>query len=339
VGISREIRSPIVDSACAEPRPVSRRTDLRLGNRPVTAGVRGGMPKLTLPLAALSLALVAGACSSSGASMPPSASGPPPSPTQSGIDHPTGADDIVLQMEEGGGFVPIDFAASQAPTFTLYGDGRVVFQQLVDQFPQPDEHGVTRPVPWRTAQLDAGQIEELLTFALGPGGLGTARESYVDNGIADAPNTIFTINGGGLKKTVVINALGMEPTGGADDAARASFRKLADRLRDFDERGTISTDVYVPGAYRGVLIEREVDPTIPGPTAADWPWPDLTIADFKEGDGTNGPAFPHKSLTAEEIAALDVGDAFGGAQGVIVKAPTGKTYSVILRPLLPDESE
>jgi len=29
----------------------------------------------------------------------------------------------------------------------------------------------------------------------------------------------------------------------------------------------------------------------------------------------------------------------GGAQGVIVKAPNGKTYSVILRPLLPGESE
>jgi hypothetical protein len=29
----------------------------------------------------------------------------------------------------------------------------------------------------------------------------------------------------------------------------------------------------------------------------------------------------------------------GGAQGMIVKAPDGKTYSLTLRPLLPGESE
>jgi hypothetical protein len=91
-------------------------------------------------------------------------------------------------MEEGGGFVPIDFAASQAPAFTLYGDGRIVFQQLVETVPEPDANGVTKQIPWRTAQLDAGQIEEVLTFALGPGGLGTARDSYI-NGASPTSRT------------------------------------------------------------------------------------------------------------------------------------------------------
>ena len=298
------------------------------------------MPKIRLPLSAVTLTLFVAACSSAGAATaPPSSQGssPTPQPTQSGIDHPTGATDVVLRMEEGGGFVPIDFAASQAPVFTLYGDGRIVFQQLVDTFPQPDTNGITKPIPWRTAQLDAGQVEELLTFALGPGGLGTARDTYMNNGIADAPNTIFTINAGGLKKTVVVNALGMEPSGGPDDAVRAEFQKLADRLRDFDQRGTISTDVYAPTAYRGVLIER--DANAPGPSPLAWPWSDLKITDFKEGDGTNGPTFPHAALTPDQVAALKVGDAGGGAQGLVIKSPDGKTYSLTLRPLLLDESE
>lgn len=298
------------------------------------------MPKISLPLAALSILLVTGACSSGAAASPiGSPSSPPPSATQAGIDHPTGATDVVLRMEEGGGFVPIDFLASQAPVFTLYGDGRIVFQQLVDQFPQPDEKGITRQVAWRTAQLDGGQVEELLLFALGAGGLATARDLYMDNGIADAPNTIFTINGGGLKKTVTVNALGMDPSGGPDDPARAQFKKLADRLRDFDQKGTISSDVYLPTAYRGVLIEREVDPNVPGPAPIEWPWPNVKITDFKEGDGTSGPTFPHKALTAEEVAALKLGDIAGGAQGLVVKAPNGKTYSLTLRPLLPGETE
>jgi hypothetical protein len=305
-------------------------------------GVRGGMPKIRLSLAAVTLTLVTAACSSAGAATaPPSTASPSPTPapTQSGIDHPTGANDVVLRIEEGGGFVPIDFAASQAPIFTLYGDGRIVFQQLVETFPQPDANGITKPTPWRTAQLDAGQMEELLTFALGPGGLGTARDSYMHPGVADMPNTIFTINAGGLKKTVLVNGIGMEQSGDPDDAARAQFKKLADRLRDFDQHGTISTDVYAAAAYRAVLVEREVDPNVPGPSPAAWPWSDLKITDFKEGDGTNGPTFPHAALTRDQVNALKLGDVGGGAQGLIVKSPDGKTYSLTLRPLLPDETQ
>ena len=40
-----------------------------------------------------------------------------------------------------------------------------------------------------------------------------------------------------------------------------------------------------------------------------------------------------------EVAALKLGDISGGAQGLIVKSPDGKTYSLTIRPLLPDESE
>ena len=115
------------------------------------------MPTIRLPLATVTLALIAVACSSAGAaSPPPTGSAPPASPTQSGIDHPTGATDVVLRMEEGGGFVPIDFAASQAPVFTLYGDGQIVFQPLVETFPEPDANGITKQIPWRTAQLERG---------------------------------------------------------------------------------------------------------------------------------------------------------------------------------------
>lgn len=298
------------------------------------------MPKIRLPLATVTVALVAAACASAGTSVPPSSSAPPPSPTQSGFGHPTGATDVVLRMEEGGGFVPIDFAASQAPVFTLYGDGRIVFRQLTDTFPQPGADGVTRPAAWRTAQLDAGQIEELLTFALGPGGIGTARDVYMGAG-ADLPSTTFTVDAGGLKKTVVVNAIDMEPTGGPDDAARAALKTLADRLRDFDQHGSISSDTYASTAYRGVLIEREVDPNVPvpGPSPVAWPWPDLTVADFKPGDASSPQSFPHRSLTADEVAALNLGDVAGGAQGLVLKAPDGKTYSLTLRPLLPGESE
>ena len=300
--------------------------------------------------ALLIVALAAAACgsSTSTASPPPASGRPSGSPASSpsaapssvpvvgAIDHPTGATDVVLRIESGGGFVPIDFLATQAPTFTLYGNGVIVFQRLVTDFPQPDANGVTKGIPWRTAKLDEDQIQDMLEFALGPGGLGAARAEYVDGGIADAPSTIFTIHAGGLQKTVTVNALGMEPRPGPDAIARTAFQKLAQRLQDFDAGGSISSDVYAPDRYRGVLIERDAQA---GVTAIEWPWQAIAFADFKEGpsDGSGPTTFPHRTLMADELAALKLPDIEGGLQGLVIHAPNGKLYSLIVRPLLADE--
>jgi hypothetical protein len=307
------------------------------------------LPVISRWIVPLFVAAVATAC---GPAATPSASGAPPSgaptvgpsgapssdPTVGAIDHARGATDVILRVEQGGGFVPIDFLATQAPSFTLFGNGVIVFQRIVATFPEPDANGVTRGIPWRTATLDEGQIQELLQFALGPGGLGAARDTYIAGGIADAPDTIFTIDAGGVAKTVVVNALSEETQPGPDSVARASFSKLAKRLQDFDQGGKIGSDVYVADQYRGVLIERDAGQ---GGVTADWPWPALKPADFKEGanDGSGGPTLPHRTMTADEVAALKLADIEGGLQGLILKGPNGKTYGFILRPLLADEKE
>lgn len=295
------------------------------------------MPNNRLSFAVVSIALIAAACGSAGSASPPGSSAPTAVPTPEGIDHPTGATDVVLQLEEGGGFVPIDFVANQAPLFTLFGDGRVVFQPMVDQFPQPGPDGITHSIPWRTAQLDAGQVDELLTFALGPGGLGTARDNYGHDGIADASSSNFTVIAGGLKKTVSVYALGAEDPNTPDLAARRAFKVLADRLRDFDHGGTIATDVYLPDTFRAILIEREGEP---GAKPLAWPWPALQVSDFKSDvNGSGATAFPHRTTTAVEVQDLGLGDIPGGVQGALLAAPDGKTYSLVLRPLLPGEPE
>jgi hypothetical protein len=298
--------------------------------------------------ALIALSLVVVACGAATTSPPPAGSPGPsaaprspvpsvtPAPTVGAIEHKAGATDVVLRLEEGGGFVPIDFLARQAPTFTLYGDGIIVFQPKVETFPQPDAAGVVHNIPWRTAKLDETQIQDLLAFALGPGGLGPARDSYIDGGIADAPNTIFTVRAGGLDKTVVINALGGDFGQGQPDAqARASFLRLAERLRDFDNGGSIPTDVYTSNRYRGVLTEREPQPE-PKPLA--WPWPAIKPADFKaEPTPDGGTSLPRRVLSTAEVDALGIKDVAGGLQGVVLAGPDGKSYSLIVRPLLAEE--
>jgi hypothetical protein len=313
------------------------------------------MPDLSRPLpvtrrsaALLVAALAIAACSGSSpsTSTAPSASANPSTPPSSGspsaspgtvgaIEHKTGATDVLLRVATGGGLVAMEFNASQAPAFTLYGTGVVVFQPTATTFPEPDANGVLRPVPWRTGKLDEAQIQELLAFALTNGGLGTARAEYTSDGIADAPNTIFTIHADGIDKTVTVNALSEESRPGPDAPARSAFFRLAKRLQDFDEGGRIPSDVYVPDRYRGVLIAREDQP---GTVSMPWPWAALTPADFKVGPPDN-PGFPRRILTAAEIAELKLENIDGGIQGVVLKAPDGTMHSFILRPLLVDEAD
>ena len=301
--------------------------------------------------ALLVIALVLTACSNSSPSPsapPAGASGAPsgsptssgdnpgsPGPTVGAIDHKTGATDVVLRIEQGGGFVPMEYQATNAPGFTLYGNGVVVFQPTVSIFPEPDANGVSRLVPWRTGKLDETQVQDLLEFALTNGGLGTARDAYLADGIADAPNTIFTIHAGGIDKTVVVNALAEESRPGPDVAARSAFFKLTKRLQDFDQGGTIPSDVYQADRFRGVLIARDDQP---GTVTMAWPWAVLKPADFKEGPPDN-PGLPHRTLTTAETAELKLENIAGGVQGIVLKARDGKLYSFILRPLLGDEQE
>jgi len=266
---------------------------------------------------------------------PSAAASPSPSSTVGAIDHKTGATDVVLRLESGGGFVPIDFLASQAPTFTLFGNGVIVFQRKVETFPEPDASGVSHGTPWRMATLDENQVQELLEFAIIQGALGTARDVYMGN-IADAPSTIFTIRAGGLDKTVTINGLSEDSSQGPDALARASFFKLSERLRDFDHGGAIDSDVYEPTGFRAVLLDR--DPS--AAPAIDWPWPSIKLSEFVDPNAvTGGIQLRHRVMTPAEVASLGIKEVAGGLQGVVLKTPDGKLVGLILRPLLADERE
>ena len=175
-----------------------------------------------------------------------------------------------------------------------------------------------------------------MLLALGEGGLAVARPNYTNDMIADASTAIFTIEAGGIKKTVSVYALGLEMEGVADGPARAAFKKLADRLTDFDQGGTIATDVYEPEAYRGVLFEA---PGIEAADIRDWPWPDINPGDFTPDPDPNANQFPHRRMTIEEVDALGIKDYQGGFQNLVLKTSDGKTWTFSLRPLLPGEPD
>jgi hypothetical protein len=273
------------------------------------------------------------ASGSSSAPSPAMSTSPSSTPAADAIDHPSGATDVILRYEEGGGFVNPSFLLAQIPTFTLYGDGTIVFRNPALDSP-PAEGSIGRMNPARTAKLSAEQVQTLLKYALVEGGLGAARLKYENNMVADASTAMFTIDAGGVHKQVQVYALGMDVQGLADAAARAQFAKLAQRLSDFDNGGTIPTDPFAPTAYRGVLLEN-------GGVVADgkpWPWKDLAPADFKLDADPNGIQFPHHVLTSAQLDVLGVKAYEGGLQNVVLTGPVaGKSYTLAIRPLLPDE--
>ena len=284
-------------------------------------------------LAASLILLLAAACSPApaGTSGPPSgpSSGPTTQPTPTavaGIEHPTGANDIVLRVEESGGFVPVDFLATYAPSFTLYGDGTVVFRD--GQAPPPDTVGsVMRSVPFKTIKLDEEGIQALLTFALGPGGIGAAVGPYT-GGVADMPSTIFTVNADGRQKQVSITGLSpdMHPN---DVLIATALAGLAEKLRTFGNN-VAGEVVFQPVAYRGVL--QKVDQA--NGAVVDWPWTDVAPGDFTSG--ANEFILSH-TLTPAQVAALNIPQVEGGMLGLNLQK-ANQLYSLALRPLLPDET-
>lgn len=285
------------------------------------------------------LALGLAGCSALGigqASPPPTvdprpSSTPAPTPTVAlTIDHPTGASDVILRMETGGGLVPMEFFSTQIPQFTLYGDGTAVFEPI----PTGNEmipYG--RPqAPLLTAKLADDEVQELLGYALVDGHLAVASESYTHPMIADGPTTLFTIAAGGYDKSVNVYALGIsEPSGGeADD--RAHMALLASRLSNFaSEPRSDGLINYDPAAYR-VTLFRPTGST-PPPSPGEWPWPDISPHAFTANEDRPGDS---RVMMRDEVAQLtDVPN--GGQSGIWVNAPDGSLLEISVRPLLPDE--
>ena len=131
--------------------------------------------------------------------------------------------------------------------------------------------GTPAAAPARAARRQ--QVEELLAFALGPGGLRDAKEQYYDPTVMDAPFTVFDIDVPGLTKQVSVYALGINEQ--APDAAdRARLADLAEVLGSFDAqvaagKATPEGD-YHPDRYRGILTPASQSSSQP---ARPWPFP------------------------------------------------------------------
>jgi hypothetical protein len=276
-------------------------------------------------LALLPLALVACADAATG-------------PVSVEIPHGTAPTDVLVRVALEGGFVPLEWTFTNVPVFSLYGDGTLVVPGAqIEIYPAPALPALSR------RHVDEAGVQAILVEALDAiGGVPDDLSDLGTTAIADAPSTAITVSAGRVDRTIRVYALAElngRPDGMPDDEyrARRGLQELVARLGSLESwlpAGSLGAeDGYDASSARlFVGAHRKVD-DLPQEAVA-WPL-DGSLARFGEPtdlsktyrcgvlDGTDWTTVRTVATRANELSPWTDGNA---------------EYSILFRPLLPDET-
>jgi hypothetical protein len=240
---------------------------------------------------------------------------------------------LVLRVEYVGGFVPPEMLAGRLPLASVYADGRVIVEGPVA--------AIYPGFAWPNVQVvDIGRdgVQELADRALAAG----VAESD-DLGmppLADVPSTRFTL--GTADGTYVREVYGLTETAGMPDAGltpaqEAAREELSDLLALVTDVGhTEAPQPYTPAAVAALVrpwtaSEDDVAMGL-APEPVPWPGPELPGTPI-------GPLPDLGCVTATGDEATAVSAAARDANVLTPwLAADGSRWSVLFRPLLPDET-
>jgi hypothetical protein len=256
-----------------------------------------------------------------------------------GIEHPMGPNDLVLKVETGGGFVAPAAHFKELHTFALYGEGR-----LIQQGPQIEIYPGPALPNLQVQRITEDGVQAILEAAKAAGLLGPDRH-YDFQTISDAPTTTFTTVAEGGRHVISVYALGEATGAGAQGippdelAARQALSGFLGKLGDLgswvpkgsvSEEGSHSFDklrIFVLGEAAAPDPELEQKPV-------DWP-----LAQPLAGFGqpvANGPEARCGSVTGDDLNTLL--PLVEKANELTPWRSGGSSYSLVFRPLLPDEN-
>ncbi|WP_173039050.1 hypothetical protein [Phytohabitans flavus] len=246
------------------------------------------------------------------------------------------ADAIALRIDHTGGFTTPGDGVARLPVVAIYGDGRAIVQgPQLTIYPGPALPNL------QVIQISAADLDKLVARAT-DAGVGTAKD-LGQPPIADAPSTRFTVDTADGPATTEVYAL--DETGGtgsgltADQvAARTKLRDLQAAVRDL--HGTLgvssgSEQQYKPVALAAVAtpyVAPEGAPGIKEQPEVAWPGPALPGTSIGKGLET-GCVTVTGDDTAKVLAAAEK------ANAATPWASGGRKWTVIIRPLLPDETD
>ena len=267
--------------------------------------------------------------------------------TSGDIEHPAGNEPILV-VANSGGFVPVQFMATQLPVLVILGDGRVIMQgPQTLEFPGP-----ALPALMERTLTEEG-IQEVLSVIEDTGLFTADAELNGAQGVvADAANTVFTLNAGGEEITVSVYGLGavlpdMEPPPGMTSGEVEAHRilvSLNEGLTTLDTWLPATAwdsegwQPYEPEAFRLYVRDVTGQPIEGGDLpeqVRDWPTDDDPAAFGEEeaffGDGTRC------GVVDGELAALWLEELNAANQMTLWTTDGKNRFSVMARPVLPHE--
>lgn len=239
-------------------------------------------------------------------------------------------DQLFIQIEYVGGFVPAGFDFRSIPTAVVYDDGTVLAPGVTTAiYPGP------AVLPVFTGEIDADAIADLVAAASEAGILDGLPDlgDMGDLNIADAATTRVTVVVDGEEHVVEAYALSegglAGPAPGLDDEQLEARAALSEFVAAVDEATMLAaTEPYDPQRYR-VLGMPPVDPSTVDVDVPQQPWPE-GVPEPVEGECVSitgegaVAAFEEALATANELTQWTVGD---------------RTFSVVVRPVLPHEPD
>ena len=248
------------------------------------------------------------------------------------IDHPTGADELILRWEQTGGFVPYEYELRRIPGWSLYGDGTLVVPgPMIEIYPPP-----AWPALVGTSITEDG-VQAILQAAQAAG-LMDGDASYDYACITDMPTTVFTTVA--LGTTSVVSAYALSANGSCpdvDEEARATLAGFQTKLGDLASwlpEGSIGPEVpFDARELRVYAMPYEGDPELPQEPVG-WPLPTPLS---KLGEEVPGAA---QGLRCGVVSGGDLDTLRTLAESTNELTPwvsADAAYRLLLRPLLPDE--
>jgi hypothetical protein len=254
-----------------------------------------------------------------------------------GIDHATSPDHVLVRVSYEGGFVPLEWTFTNFPFYSLYGDGTLVLPGAqIEIYPGPALPAMS------SRHVDEAGIQAILEEAI------AALEDVPADlndlgfmGIADASTTVITVSAGGVDRTIRVYALGElteRPDGMPEREyeARLRLQELVALLTgsgDWLPEGSLGPE----GAYEASAARLFFGAYRPAEDLAQEPvpWPlDGGLAGF----GGSVPAGDYRCGVVQDADWDAVHAAATSANTLTPWTDAGERYSILFRPLLPDEA-
>lgn len=254
----------------------------------------------------------------------------------SGIDHSTDGHDVLVRVAFEGGFVPLEWTYRSLPSFSLYGDGTLVLPGAqIELYPGPalpsiSTRTVTEEGIQTTLEEALGSIQDVPDEMLDMGSVG----------LADVPTTVITIRAGDVDRTIKVYGLSElterpQHMSAEEFQARGQLQQLVTKLEGLATwlpDGSLGTETSYEGSGARLFVSEYRKGDLPQEPIT---WP-LQEDLHRFGDGAIGSE-TYRCGIVEGTEWTTLREAASQANELTPWSESGARFSILFRPLLPDE--